>query len=125
MDAASYMAQLKAEAQSLRQELADGELKEAETTGAISASLSAYVSSLPEPQLKMLTDSMSEDVTTAMKQIVTFILRTPSGDGPLDKEAKVTLEQQKLQQLCMYQLMLGYTLREAEAKGEANDAVGR
>ena len=91
----------------------------------ISASLSAYVSSLPEPQLKMLTDSMSEDVTTAMKQIVTFILRTPSGDGPLDKEAKVTLEQQKLQQLCMYQLMLGYTLREAEAKGEANDAVGR
>ena len=60
-----------------------------------------------------------------MRQIVTYILKAPSGDGPLEKDAEVTLEQQKLQQLCMYQLMLGFTLREAEAKGEADEAVGR
>ena len=28
-------------------------------------------------------------------------------------------------QLCLYQLVLGYTLREQEAKGEADEAVGR
>lgn len=64
-------------------------------------------------------------VLRRMRQIVTYILRAPSGDGPLDKDAEVTLEQQKLQQLCLYQLVLGYTLRESEAKGEADAAVGR
>ena len=63
---------------------------------------------------------------TAMRQIVTFILRAPcNADEPLDKDAEVTLESQKLRQLCLYQLMLGYTLREAEATGEADNAVGR
>ena len=73
----------------------------------------------------MVWRSISEDVVTAMRQIVTYILRAPSGEGPLDKDATVTMEQQKLQQLCLYQLVLGYTLREAEATGEASEAVGR
>ena len=77
------------------------------------------------PLWQLLSSSISEDVTTAMKQIVTYILRAPSGDGPLDKDDEVTLEQQKLQQLCLYQLILGYTLREAEATGEADEALGR
>ena len=41
-----------------------------------------------------------------------------------DKDA-VSVERDKLQQLCLYQLVLGYTLREAEAKGEADEALGR
>ena len=60
-----------------------------------------------------------------MKQLVTFILRSPDGDGALDKDAEVTLEQAKLQQLCLYQLVLGYRLREAEATGEASDSIGK
>ena len=73
----------------------------------------------------MLTSGISEDVVTAMRQLVNFILRSPSGEGALDKDTAVTLEQAKLQQLCLYQLVLGYRLREAEATGEASDAVGR
>ena len=125
MDAGAYISQLKEEAQSLRVELAKDQASKAASESALATSLSAYVSSLPEPQLKLLSSSISEDVTTAMKQIVTYILRAPGGEGPLDKDAEVTLEQQKLQQLCLYQLILGYTLREAEATGEADEALGR
>ena len=46
--------------------------------------------------------------------------RMPSQNDPL----RVTLPQAKLQTLCLYQLILGYKLREAEATGEANDAIG-
>ena len=53
-----------------------------------------------------------------------YILRDPSGTGTLAKEQEVTMEQTKLQTLCLYQLVLGYKLREAEATGEANDAIG-
>ena len=70
---------------------------------------------------QLLSSGISEDVVTAMRQIVTYILRAPSGEGELDAKAEVTLEQQKLMDLCLYQLILGYTLREAEAKGEASD----
>ena len=126
MDAAAYMAELKAEAATLRAELAAKEDKAAEEASALSKSLSAYVASLPEAQVKRLTEGMSDDVMTAMRQIVTLILRAPGNAyEPLDKDAEVTLESQKLRQLCLYQLMLGYTLREAEATGEADNAVGR
>ena len=44
--------------------------------------------------------------------------------GELSKDQEVTMEQAKLQTLCLYQLVLGYKLREAEATGEANEAIG-
>ena len=37
---------------------------------------------------------------------------------------QVRIEQDKLQQLCLYQLVLGYRLREAEATGEAQQRLG-
>ena len=46
-------------------------------------------------------------------------------DRPLGKDESVTIEQEKLQQLCLYQLVLGYNLREKEAKGDAQDIIGR
>ena len=70
-----------------------------------------------------------------MKQLVTYILQAPSpngGDsdspgerGQLGKDQQVTIEMQKMQQLCLYQLVLGYKLREAEARGEGEQRVGR
>lgn len=125
MDAAAYIAELKQEAQVLRSELGQVQAAEQAKQAALASSISAYVSSLEEPQLQLLTTGISEDVVTAMRQIVTYILRAPTGDGPLDKDAEVTMEQQKLQQLCLYQLVLGYTLRESEAKGEADEQLGR
>jgi len=125
MDANAYMEELQAEAQALRKALAQVEPEKMAKEIAASTSITGYLSSLPEPQLKLLTEGISDDVVTAMRQIVVYILRAPSDDGTLDKDASVTMEQQKLQQLCLYQMMLGYTLREVEATGEADEAVGR
>jgi len=125
MDASAYMEQLQLEAQNLKAELGQVESKRVEQAAALSTSLSAYVATLPEDQLKLLTTGISDDVVSAMRQLVTYILRSPSGDGPLGKEQAVTMEQNRLQQLCLYQLVLGYKLREAEATGEAQDAIGR
>ena len=124
MDAAEYMEQLQAEAQSLREELGVVERKKADEQAALSSSISSYASSLPESQLQVLTSGISEDVVSAMKQLVSYILRAPSGKGELARDEQVTMEQARLQTLCLYQLVLGYKLREAEATGEANDAIG-
>ena len=126
MDANTYMDQLKSEAQALRRELSSIEQKKAEKEeAAFSSSISAYVSSLSEPQLKTLTSGISEDVVGAMRLLVQYLLRDPSGEGELAKDQEVTMEQTKLQTLCLYQLVLGYKLREAEATGEANESIGR
>ena len=85
MDASSYMEQLKAEASALRNELAQAEQAKVKEELALSTSISAYVSSLPDAQLKLLTSGISDDVVAAMKQLVTFILRAPDGEGLLPK----------------------------------------
>jgi hypothetical protein len=124
LDAAAYMEQLAAEAQTLRAELTAIKAERTEQQEALSSSIAAYVTSLPEDQLKILSSGISDDVVSAMRQLVEYILRSPSGEGPLAKEATVMMEQEKLQVLCLYQLVLGYRLREAEATGEATDAIG-
>lgn len=82
MDANAYMNQLKEEALALRTELNQFEQQQQQQQLALSNSISAYVSSLPEAQLKVLTSGISDDVVTAMRQLVTYILRSPSGDAP-------------------------------------------
>ena len=74
--------------------------------------------------LQVLTSGISEDVVGAMRLLVEYILRDPTGKAPLAKNQEVTMEQSKLQTLCLYQLVLGYKLRQAEATGEAKDAIG-
>jgi hypothetical protein len=125
MDANAYMDQLKSEAEALRRDLRNMEQKKAQTEATFSTSIAAYVSSLSESQLKALTSGISEDVVGAMRLLVKYLLRDPSGEGELGKDQEVTMEQAKLQTLCLYQLVLGYKLREAEATGEANESIGR
>jgi len=124
VDAAAYMEELAKEAQALREELNAIAEDRTNQQEALASSISAYVSSLPENQLKVLSSGISDDVVGAMKQLVQYILRAPSGDGPLNPEEQVTMEQEKLQALCLYQLVLGYRLREAEATGEAKKLIG-
>ena len=127
MDAQKYMDELKAEAQKLRGDLAGLERASGSSELAISSSIAAYLSSLSEPQLKQLTQGITQDVVEAMKKLVDYILQggAPTGDGKsVGSDDEVRMEQEKLQQLCMYQLILGYQLREAEAKGEAQQRLG-
>ena len=78
-------------------------------------------------QLKLLSQGITPDVVDAMKMLVDYILQggSPNGDKQaIEREQEVRMEQEKLQQLCLYQLILGYRLREAEAKGEAQQRLG-
>jgi len=127
MDAEKYMDELKKEAQSLRNELATLGEPAARSEEAISTSISAYVSTLPEEQIQLLTQGITADVVGAMRMLVDYILQggSPNGDGrEVSKDEQVRIEQDKLQQLCLYQLVLGYRLREAEATGEAQQRLG-
>jgi len=125
VDASAYVGELKDEAQSLRLELARLKNEEKQREAELTTSISAYVGSLPEAQLKTLTAGISEEVVGAMRMLVEYILKTPGGERQLEKDEQVTIEQEKLQQLCLYQLVLGYNLRESEAKGDAEDMIGR
>jgi len=126
VDAAEYMQELRREAEALRTQLATLQREEELQAASVTTSLSAYVTSLPEAQLKVLTQGISEDVVTAMNMVVRYILKAPGPDGPRELTGKdtVKLEEARLQQLCLYQLVLGYRLREAEAKGEAEEQLG-
>ena len=127
VDAAEYLKELQGEAARLRAELLSLEQEKEAEALAVTLSLSSYVSSLPKDQLKVLTQGISEDVVTAMNMVVKFILKAPGPDGPREMTGKESLkiEEARLQQLCLYQLVLGYRLREAEAKGEARRRLGQ
>merc|ERR1719291_46070 len=105
VDAEAYMSELRAEAEQLRAELAKLQ-GPSPSEAAISTSLSAYIASLPETQLKVLTQGISEDVVSAMRSLVQYILKVPGEDGaPREMTGKdsVSVEREKLQQLCLYQ----------------------
>ena len=46
-------------------------------------------------------------------------------DGePVEGDQTVTMQRRALEQLCVWQLVVGYRLREAEAKGDARQRLG-
>ena len=80
--------------------------------------------------MKSLTEGVSPEVVETMKKLVDFVLdggqqrKTAGGQpqGPMSNEEKAKMEMEipgsALQQLALWQLVLGYRLREAEAKRE-------
>lgn len=77
--------------------------------------------------LKQLTEGISPEVVDAMKMLINFVLEggDPTSNkkratalSPEDMEREMELPGSALQQLALWQLVLGYRLREAEATGE-------
>lgn len=72
--------------------------------------------------LKSLTEGISPEIVTTMKMLVEFVL--DGGDSGKVRKDKRTEDLElevpgvALQQLALWQLVLGYRLREAEAKGD-------
>jgi len=101
-----------------------------DTTGGITQ----YIASLGEKNVKNLTAGISSEVVDAMKLLVDYVL--DRGGQSTNKKGKATVGRgggkttdeknneemeiagSALQQLALWQLVLGYRLREAEAKGE-------
>ena len=142
VDAKEYMDTLKKEAQSLKEELRrekgediDGTNGDnADSFGIIQQSnggmdIASYIASR-EGDVKNLTEGISPEVVETMKKLVNFVLE--GGDGGNGKknltdkekaEMEMELPGAALQQLSLWQLVLGYRLREAEVKGEHMDLL--
>lgn len=132
VDAEAYMAELRGQVSRLREELdATKQAKEEE----IRKDLLSYIRTLPQQELRELTGTMSPEVLEAMKGLVTAVLAGIGGDvedggneleelSGVDDRNKIgpnTVTEQSgeaLAQLCMWQLVVGFNLRELEVREE-------
>ena len=122
VDANSYVSELRSEIKRLREEMmAHEKIKQDQD-------LLSYIRSLPPTEMKQLTN-VSQDVLTAMKGLVNAVMA-----GIVTDENDVTnklitpntiLEQsgEAIAQLCMWQLVSGYNLRELEIREEMKDSL--
>lgn len=143
VDAKKYMKDLKEEAQklkvALRQEKFGGQGTQSENNDPIAGMLqntagagedgvdiAGYIASR-QGDVKKLTEDIKPEIVETMKKLVNFVLdggdsgRTRSRE-PLTEQQKAEMEMEipgsALQQLALWQLVLGYRLREEEAKGD-------
>jgi len=133
VDAQAYMSELRGEVSKLRDELdATRQAKEEE----IRKDLLMYIRTLPQQELQQLTGTMSPEVLEAMKGLVTAVLAGISDDdedgnnadamtgnvaADVNKIGPETVTEQSgeaLAQLCMWQLVVGFNLRELEVREE-------
>lgn len=133
IDAAEYVANLQAEAESLRAALASAKQGGAspEATAIAQAiqeqvtSLSTYVNDLDDRERKTLTNTLTPDAKQAVAQLVSYVLGGANGGKPVPADAGLELQRQVLEQLCLWQIVVGYRLREMEATGEAKKRLGK
>lgn len=140
VDAQEYMNDLKQQALELKMELArekgidpkEMELPVSEALGVTSlggsgTSIASYIASL-QGDVKSLTQGISPEVVESMKMLIDFVLEggPEAGGGgenyakkrTMDKKKEMELPGSALQQLALWQLVIGYRLRETEATGE-------
>jgi len=82
--------------------------------------ITGYIASL-RGNVKALTEGISPEIVETMKMLVDFVLEGgESGKGKAVPKEQMEMEipGSALQQLALWQLILGYRLREAEAKGD-------
>ena len=141
VDAQEYVNDLKQQALELKMQLAeevgmdpkvlgvpadavDGKQEAVSSPGG-SGSIAGYIASL-QGDVKSLTQGISPEVVDSMKLLIDFVLEGgPEGGGtgggrskPMDKKKEMELPGSALQQLALWQLVIGYRLRETEATGE-------
>jgi hypothetical protein len=141
VDAKAYMSELRREVKRLRDEL---ELSQQAKQEELQKDLLAYIRTLPKGELQHLTGTMSTEVLDAMKGLVTAVLsgigeeaEEEGDDVKNDDEGDVggdkiirpdTVTEQSgeaLAQLCMWQLVVGYNLRELEVREEFRVSMDR
>lgn len=115
VDAAAYMSELRAEVSKLRDELT--ETKEKKEAAILQQDLLMYIRTLPAQELKSLTNTMSQDVLVCMKGLVQAVL-AGIGDGQIGPDTVTEQSGEAMAQLCMWQLAVGYNLRELEVREE-------
>jgi len=132
VDAQEYMNDLKKQALEMKEELArlngkDTRKPDGESLGIpgpAGSSIAGYIASL-QGDVKSLTQGISPEVVESMKMLIDYVLEGgPEGGGAnakkmkMDKTKEMELPGSALQQLALWQLVIGYRLRETEATGD-------
>lgn len=128
VDANEYMNSLKQQAKILKDTLR--KQKEISPVGKIMTnsgpsddeygSITTYIASR-QGDVKSLTEGISSEIVETMKMLVDYVLE--GGENAKSKnvrkeEIELEIPGSALQQLALWQLILGYRLRESEAKGD-------
>lgn len=121
VDAAAYMEELRAQVKMLADELASK--KNAMVEDSLRNDLLVYIRTLPKKELKSLTADMSQEVLVCMKALVRAVL-SGLGDGKVGPDTVTEQSGEAMAQLCMWQLAIGYNLRELEELEEVNSKLG-
>jgi Protein of unknown function (DUF760)/EF-hand domain pair len=81
--------------------------------------LAGYIASR-DGDVKSLTEGISTEIVETMKKLIDFVLQGNNKANKITDRSKLEMEipGSALQQLALWQLVLGYKLREAEATGE-------
>jgi hypothetical protein len=119
VDAAAYMSELRSEVAKLKEDLA--QTREAKEE-ALRNDLLMYIRTLPAQELQSLTNTMSQDVLVGMKGLVGAVL-SGIGDGKIGPETVTEQSGEAMAQLCMWQLAVGYNLRELEVREEMRKSL--
>lgn len=119
VDAAAYMVELRSEVSKLREDLISTRQAKEE---AIRKDLLLYIRTLPQQELNKLTNTMTNDVLVAMKALVNVVMGG-IGDGRIDRNTITEQSGEAMAQLCMWQLVVGYNLRELEVREEMKNAL--
>jgi EF-hand domain pair/Protein of unknown function (DUF760) len=131
VDAKEYVANLKREAKALKEAIVrekglgrrqDGfpEFLSKRTPEDEFGGIAGYIASR-QGDVKALTEGISPEIVDTMKLLVDFVLeggQSAKGKNVPKNEMEIELPGSALQQLALWQLVLGYKLREAEATGE-------
>lgn len=119
VDAAAYMAELRNEVSKLKEDLSS---TRQEKEDAIRKDLLLYIKTLPKQELNTLTNTMSNDVLGAMKGLVNVVM-SGIGEGQITADTITEQSGEAMAQLCMWQLVVGYNLRELEVREEMKNAL--
>jgi hypothetical protein len=119
VDAASYMSELRQEVSQLRDDLMTTRKEKEE---ALRKDLLLYIRTLPEQELRSLTNTMSPDVLVAMKGLVQAVM-SGIGEGEIGPETVTEQSGEAMAQLCMWQLAIGYNLRTLEVREEMKKSL--
>ena len=108
---ANLILALSKEVEELRAELA---MIRGEREQELSNNLLTYIQALPEREMASLSSEMSDDVVEAFSMLVNALMEKLQIDtqGP---EVAVQQSMTAMAQLCMWQLVVGYRMRELEA----------
>ena len=102
VDAAAYMTELRSEVSKLRDELM---ITRKEKEEALRKDLLLYIRTLPEKELRSLTNTMSPDVLVAMKGMIGAII-SGIGEGEIGPNTVTEQSGEAMAQLCMVSIIV-------------------